>query len=150
MKNKGDGASLTGDLFGVSACPDDNLPVKAGQASPPPHDSAQPAEYLVLDYLRRVSGRHFHRSVSSLSPIRSVLNNGFTPEQCCAVIDMKAKEWGPSQKMRKFIRPDALFRLSNFRRYWEEYQMMLEERSTIPDMPTAVRQSLSERDLGDF
>lgn len=71
----------------------------------------------VLCYLNQRTGRNFRESESSLRPIRGRLREGFTADDCRAVVDFKTRTWAEDLKMRQYLRPQTLFRASNFESY---------------------------------
>ena len=45
------------------------------------------------------------------------LKEGYTDDDCKAVIARKVRDWGHDERMSKFLTPETLFRRSNFERY---------------------------------
>ncbi len=70
----------------------------------------------VIDYLNGKTGKRFRYSHASLSPITARLNEGFTVDDCKAVIDAKAAEWYGGE-MEQYLRPQTLFAPSKFEGY---------------------------------
>lgn len=70
---------------------------------------ADPRELEVLEYLNNKVGSRYHNSNNSLKHIRARLNEGFTVDDCKAVIDKKCQEWKNDAKMEQYLRPETLF-----------------------------------------
>lgn len=73
----------------------------------------------VLDYLKVVTSKNFGRNGyrdSHRKLIIGRLNEGFTVDDCKAVIDFKAEEW-MGTKMERHLNFETLFRPSNFDKY---------------------------------
>lgn len=72
----------------------------------------------VLEYLVEVTGVKFRASTKShIQNINARLSDGYTVEECKAVIDLKNKEWGKDQRMSGYLRPQTLFSASKFPGY---------------------------------
>jgi uncharacterized phage protein (TIGR02220 family) len=74
----------------------------------------------VLSYFNAESGRSFMRSKTSLAPVRARLREGFTVDDCKAVVASQVKEWRDNPKMRKYLRPVTLFGPEKFEGYLQE------------------------------
>ncbi len=70
----------------------------------------------VIDYLNLKLNGTFRKSNSSRLPISGRLNEGYTLQECCLVIDSKVKDWG-NNKYANYLRPKTLFAASNFGGY---------------------------------
>ena len=70
----------------------------------------------VIDYLNDKTGKQFRYSHASMSPITARLNEGFTVDDCKAVIDSKTAEWHGGE-MEQYLRPQTLFSPSKFEGY---------------------------------
>ena len=70
----------------------------------------------VIDYLNEKAGTKYRHSRASLTPIAARLAEGFTVEDCKAVIDHKAGEWLGTD-MERYLRPQTLFSPSKFEGY---------------------------------
>lgn len=72
----------------------------------------------VVQRLNEVSGRAFRATTSGTSkPISGRLNDGFSVEDCYAVIDFKVRQWLNDSKMSQYIRPSTLFGSEKFEGY---------------------------------
>jgi uncharacterized phage protein (TIGR02220 family) len=71
----------------------------------------------IIDYLNEKAGSGYKHSKSSRENISGRLDDGFSPEDCKAVIDFKVHEWLGDPKMQKFIRPETLFGQKKFEGY---------------------------------
>lgn len=49
--------------------------------------------------------------------LAALLRHGYTPDDVRAVIARKARDWGKDPKMAQYLRPNTLFRPSNFESY---------------------------------
>lgn len=75
----------------------------------------------VIEYLNEKTGRHYDpERNSTISKVASRLKEGFTTQDCMLVIDEKVMQWGNSEKMRRFLRPETLFAPSHFEDYLQE------------------------------
>ena len=74
----------------------------------------------VIEHLNEVTGKSYdYRRDSSSKPVTARLNEGYTVEDCIKVIDVKASEWLRTD-MRKYLRPETLFRASKFESYLQQ------------------------------
>lgn len=80
----------------------------------------------VLMFLNGKTGRKFPARNPKGAPtanadvVMARFREGYTVEDCKAVIAAKYREWHHDEKMAKFLTPDTLFRRSNFERYLGE------------------------------
>lgn len=79
--------------------------------------SGKPNAKIILQYLNELSGRNYQAVKANLSLIESRLKEGFSLEQCKAVIDAKCKAWESDAKMSAYLRPKTLFNATNFAQY---------------------------------
>lgn len=63
----------------------------------------------VLNYLNQKANRNFKIVDTNLKYIKARLNNGFTKEELCLVVDTKVAEWKDNKDMSKYLRPSTLF-----------------------------------------
>lgn len=70
----------------------------------------------VIDYLNDKAGKRYRYSHASMAPITARLNEGFTVDDCKAVIDSKTAEWHGGE-MEQYLRPQTLFSPSKFEGY---------------------------------
>lgn len=76
---------------------------------------------IVFAHLNKVSGKKFKpTSKSNQDLVNTLLRKGYTIDQMIKVIDFKVGQWLHIDVMRSSIRPQTLFSLSNFLRYWKE------------------------------
>lgn len=72
----------------------------------------------IISYLNTLSGKNFKpESKNTQKLISGRLAEGYTVDQFKKVIDTKVTEWGNDPKMEQYLRPDTLFRPSNFESY---------------------------------
>ena len=87
----------------------------------------------VIDHLNKTANRAYRHSKTSLEPIVARLKDmaldpcgldkypDINPYQWCEfVINRKVAKWGKDPKMSEFLRPETLFRRSNFESYLGE------------------------------
>lgn len=75
----------------------------------------------IVSYLNKSTGKHFSAtSTTTRKLIHARLVNGATPQDLKDVIDLKVHQWADNDRMRKYLRPNTLFRESNFENYIEE------------------------------
>lgn len=71
----------------------------------------------IIEYLNEKSGKKFSpKTKSTMKHITARIEEGYTVEDFKKVIDTKCKEWMGTQ-FEKFLRPDTLFRPTNFESY---------------------------------
>ena len=64
----------------------------------------------IIDHLNERTGKHFKvDSGKTTRLLQARFNEGFTEQDCIHVIDVKCDEWGGSEKMSKYLRPETLF-----------------------------------------
>ncbi len=71
----------------------------------------------LLGHLNERAGRNYKAVPSNLTLITARLKEGFTVDECMAVIDAKAGEWRGNPKMDAFLRPKTIFNAANFASY---------------------------------
>ena len=101
--------------------PNNTREIDIGDKNPPisPHEQEDVDE--VVSHLNAVTGKSFKaKSNATRNPIRARLREGYTVDDCKRVIDVKVSDWGRDPKMRKFLRPETLFRESKFEAYLQE------------------------------
>lgn len=75
----------------------------------------------IIDYLNTRTGKKFKATAeATIKLIKGRLAEGRTLEDFKHVIDVKAAKWLGDPKMDDFLRPDTLFRPSNFESYLNE------------------------------
>ncbi|MEG2274564.1 MAG: conserved phage C-terminal domain-containing protein [Clostridia bacterium] len=75
----------------------------------------------IIDYLNKKAGKHFVATCTkSREPVKALLQQGYTVDQLCDVIDKKCDEWLGLEKCEIYLRPVTLFRLDNFLRYLQQ------------------------------
>ena len=71
----------------------------------------------VIDCINTLSGKKFKYSVTSLTPIKARLKEGYTYQQC---IDVCISKWDDPDLKLKYFWPVTLFRASLFESYVNE------------------------------
>jgi uncharacterized phage protein (TIGR02220 family) len=87
---------------------------------PPPADEADSNSSEiqgVLEYLNLKTGSKYRPVPSNTRLIAGRLKEGFTLDECKAVVDAKVDQWGGDEKMEQFLRPGTLFNATNFAQY---------------------------------
>jgi uncharacterized phage protein (TIGR02220 family) len=79
-------------------------------------------ETEILNFLNEVTGSKFRQIPRNLTKIKALLKQGFTQEQIIEVIQLKVVQWKNNPKMAGYLRPDTLFRDSNFESYYNEVE----------------------------
>lgn len=91
-----------------------------------PKDSTSEKRQEIIDYLNRRMGTSYKPDSKGIKSILDPrLKDGYTVEDCKAVIDNMIMAWGSDDKMRQYIRPSTLFRPSHIDSY-------LNYRQTVP------------------
>ena len=87
----------------------------------PPHDDTSTKVEEVVAYLNDLTGKSFKpKADATRKAIGARLNEGYTVDDCRRVIDAKVTDWGRDPKMKKYLRPETLFRASKFEGYLQE------------------------------
>lgn len=73
----------------------------------------------VIDYLNEKANKQFRHTQTNRNRILPRLKEGFTVEDCKAVIDRKSRDWLNNPDMSKYLRPETLFG-SKFEGYLNE------------------------------
>lgn len=76
----------------------------------------------VLDYLEAKSGYSYSLTKENLKYITARLKEGRTLEDLQHVIDFKCQEWLSDEKMSSYLRPNTLFRPTNFDNYLAQWK----------------------------
>lgn len=84
--------------------------------------SGKPNATSVLGHLNEQTGKNYQDVKANLSLIEARLKEGFTVDQCKAVIDAKVKTWAQDEKMSAYLRPKTLFNATNFAQYAGELE----------------------------
>ncbi|MBC3874257.1 conserved phage C-terminal domain-containing protein [Undibacterium flavidum] len=84
--------------------------------------SGKPNATSVLNHLNEQTGKNYQAVKANLSLIEARLKEGFTVDQCKAVIDTKIKTWAHDEKMSAYLRPKTLFNATNFAQYAGELE----------------------------
>ena len=75
----------------------------------------------VVDYLNQKTQSNFKaKTEATKKSIIARLKEGYTVEDFKRVIDAKVKDWSDDPDMREYLRPQTLFRPSNFESYLNE------------------------------
>lgn len=89
----------------------------------------------IIDHLNKSLGliRGYKASAKSTqSKIMTLFREGYTPEEIKLVITHRVSEWYTDAKMRKFLRPETLFRASKFEDYLVQASNDTQEGSLTP------------------
>ena len=72
----------------------------------------------IIEHLNNKTGKKFsHKSSANQKLIKARFNEDYTLEDFIRVIDIKTNEWINDEKVKKYLKPDTLFRTSNFDKY---------------------------------
>lgn len=75
----------------------------------------------VIGHLNEATQSNFKKSTEAYrKTIRARLNEGYTLDDFKKVIDSRVTIWGDDERMREYLRPQTLFRPSNFEAYLNE------------------------------
>lgn len=80
----------------------------------------------VIGFLNERTGKHFQSRhpngdpTKALMLVHSLLKKGYTPINLRQVVANRCLKWRDDQKMEEFLRPETLFRASNFTNYLGE------------------------------
>lgn len=106
-------------------------------------DSIGEKRHEIIDYLNRRMGTSYKPDSKGIKSILDPrLKDGYTVEDCKAVIDNMILAWGSDDKMRQYIRPSTLFRASHIDSY-------LNYRQTVPRAAPVLIDD-EEDDIGKY
>jgi uncharacterized phage protein (TIGR02220 family) len=71
----------------------------------------------LLNFLNAKTNRHYRATDVTFKPIIARLREGYTIQECKAVVVRKCREWGGDDKMRQYLRPETLFGCTKFAQY---------------------------------
>ena len=71
----------------------------------------------VIAFLNEKTGRRYRPTKVNLDFILARFKEGYTIEECRAVIAMKTREWKHDPYWSKFLRPATLFNCEKFNQY---------------------------------
>ena len=72
----------------------------------------------IIQYLNAKTGKRFNlKTTANRKLIQARLRNGYTVQDCFQVIDNQVSLWQHDPKMQTYLRPQTLFRASNFESY---------------------------------
>jgi len=88
-----------------------------------PNNDKNVNKYIVeiVDYLNALTSSQYRPTTRETARLISGrLSEGYTVENCKAVIRNRWEAWGQDPRMREYMRPNTLFRPSNFEGYLQE------------------------------
>lgn len=109
QKNKGSSSLDRSNSLEVSSSH------SVGEVSPCPPLLAQARE--LLQFTNEKTGRNFRPTEVNLKFIEGRLREGYSVQECRAVVARKCREWGADDKMRQYLRPATLFNREKFSQY---------------------------------
>lgn len=77
----------------------------------------------VIAFLNEKTGRRYKPTQVNLDFILARFKEGYTIEECRAVVAMKVREWAQDDKMVKYLRPATLFNREKFNQYAGELEV---------------------------
>lgn len=89
-----------------------SLPDQSGKPSRLKQEATE-----VLVFLNEKAGRHYRTTDNTLKPIMARLKEGYSVQECKAVIARKRREWAGKDDMAKYLRPVTLFGAEKFAQY---------------------------------
>jgi uncharacterized phage protein (TIGR02220 family) len=92
-----------------------SLPKTLGEVSPKTPLLAQARD--LLQFTNEKTGRNFRPTEVNLKFIEGRLREGYSVQECRAVVARKCREWGADDKMRQYLRPATLFNREKFSQY---------------------------------
>jgi uncharacterized phage protein (TIGR02220 family) len=87
----------------------------------------------LIDYFNKLTESSYKHSDTARGPIVARLNDGFTGDQCAAVIHKKYHQWKDDPKMCQFIRISTLFQPTKFEGYLNEKAVKEPEKRWLND-----------------
>lgn len=78
---------------------------------------ATPYKTIIEHLNKKVNKKFSYKAESNRKLIRARFNEDYTLDDFIHVIDVKTNEWLEDEKMSKYLKPDTLFRTSNFDKY---------------------------------
>lgn len=87
-----------------------------------------------IEYLNSKTGKKFNpASKNNVSLIQKLFKEKYTSEDIKSVVDYRLETWGDDPKMREYLRPSTIFRLSNFENYVVEAKNKKEKMKKITE-----------------
>ncbi len=124
---------LSGRPDNIQNSASDSNHVKKKRSKPEPKNHPEEIKQII-DYFNRVCGTSYRsQSEATAKLINARLNEGFTVEDFCMVIDKKYTEWKNNSDYCKYIRPQTLFRPSHFENYLNQKDAAAESAGVITE-----------------
>lgn len=114
------------------AIPDYSIPDQTKTQNPTMSGKHRKTAIELLDFLNKRTFRNFRPVPANLKLIEARLKQGYTIEQCRAVIARKARDWSTDPKMADYLRPATLFNDTKFNQYVADVP---DAEETHADMP---------------
>ncbi len=77
----------------------------------------------IISFLNHKAGRCYRPTKVNTDFIVARLNEGYTQQECNAVIAMKCREWKHDEVWKKYLRPATLFNCEKFNQYAGELEV---------------------------
>lgn len=74
----------------------------------------------IIRFLNEKADRNFDPKTTNTFKLITARLKKYTDGDFFDVIELKVKQWGNDEKMRKYLNPDTLFNESNFEKYYNE------------------------------
>lgn len=71
----------------------------------------------ILEFLNLKATRNYRPTQVNLGYIAARLKEGYTEDDCRAVVALRVRDWGSDPKMAKYLRPSTLFNREKFNQY---------------------------------
>lgn len=124
---------LSGRPDDIQNSASDSNDIKKKRSKPEPKNHPEEIKQII-DYFNRVCGTSYRsQSEATAKLINARLNEGFTVEDFCRVIDKKYTEWKNNSDYCKYIRPQTLFRPSHFENYLNQKDIAAESAGGITE-----------------
>jgi uncharacterized phage protein (TIGR02220 family) len=105
----------------------------------------------ILDHLNQKANKNFKASnKATASMISARLKEKYTVEDFKKVIDKKCDDWLNSKQMNQYLRPNTLFRPSNFENYLQEVKELETDRRGDIQASKADTQGYNDIDWNKF
>jgi uncharacterized phage protein (TIGR02220 family) len=82
----------------------------------------------IIGFLNAKTGKNYRARKPNGQPTQNLyyltmrLKEGYTDDDCRSVIANRVRAWGNDDKMRQYLTPETIFRVSNFERYLGELE----------------------------
>jgi len=82
-------------------------------------DAAKGYAQAVVDLINSLTGRHFKVTAETVTRAKALIRARIKVDRMLAIVRFMASKWSPDPKMREYVQPSTLMRVSNAKKYGE-------------------------------